>query len=223
MIQIETATRIVSATPVPRRTLLVAAGLGILAAPGSAGADTLPDAAVPIQGMCDALLTIMKAGRGTSFTQRFEMLAPAVDRALDLPIILRVAVGPRWGESTPEQQLNLLSAFRSYTIATYVANFDKYSNDKFEISPELRALGNGEQIVHTTFVPESGDTHVIDYVTHQTDGAWKAVDVLLDGTISRVAVLRSDFRHLLVEGGFQALLVDLRQKSADLLGTTTPV
>ena len=27
--------------------------------------------------------------------------------------------------------------------------------------------------------------------------AWKAVDVLLDGTISRVAVQRSDFRSLL--------------------------
>jgi phospholipid transport system substrate-binding protein len=54
----------------------------------------------------------------------------------------------------------------------------------------------------------------------QTDGSWKAGDVLLDGTISRVAILRSEFRHILAAGGFEALLTNLRKKVADLSGGT---
>jgi len=37
-------------------------------------------------------------------------------------------------------------------------------------------------------------------------GEWKAVDVLADGSISRVAVQRSDFRSLLASGDAPALL-----------------
>jgi phospholipid transport system substrate-binding protein len=74
--------------------------------------------------------------------------------------------------------------------------------------------------VHTRFVPPSGDARVIDYVMRQADGRWKAGDVLLDGTISRVAVLRSEFRHILAEGGLEALLTNLRKKVADLSSGT---
>jgi phospholipid transport system substrate-binding protein len=203
-----------------RRVVLRTAGLGVLAAPGFVAADDIPDAAIPIQALCNALLAIMKAGRATPFPQRFETLAPIVDRALNLPLILQVAVGPRWASSTPKQQSDLQSAFRSYTIATYVENFDEYSGDRFEVPPELRPVGDGDQIVHTRFISSSGDPRVIDYVMRQTDGVWKAVDVLLDGTISRVAVLRSEFRHILAEGGLQALLKELQQKVSDLSGGT---
>ena len=112
------------------------------------------------------------------------------------------------------------SAFRAYTIATYVAKFDDYSGDRFEVLAESRDAGNGDTIVQTRFVPSSGDPRVIDYVMRQTNGIWKAVDVLLDGTISRVAVLHSEFRHILAEGGLQALLTNLRHKVADLSDAT---
>ena len=48
--------------------------------------------------------------------------------------------------------------------------------------------------------------------------AWKAVDVLADGSISRVAVQRSDFRRLVSRGGAQALIESLNQKTNDLSG-----
>ena len=46
----------------------------------------------------------------------------------------------------------------------------------------------------------------------------KAVDVLADGSISRVAVQRSDFRDLLRNGGVPALITALRQKVVTLSG-----
>jgi phospholipid transport system substrate-binding protein len=52
----------------------------------------------------------------------------------------------------------------------------------------------------------------------QNGKGWKAVDVLADGSISRVAVQRSDFRRLVSRGGAQALIESLNQKTADLSG-----
>jgi phospholipid transport system substrate-binding protein len=51
-----------------------------------------------------------------------------------------------------------------------------------------------------------------------TSGNWKAVDVLAAGSISRVAVQRSDFRHILAQGGGDALVASLRRKTSDLSG-----
>ena len=53
---------------------------------------------------------------------------------------------------------------------------------------------------------------------HSDPSGWKAVDVLEDGSISRVAVQRSDFRQLLDSGGLPALTTALRQKVATLSG-----
>jgi phospholipid transport system substrate-binding protein len=47
---------------------------------------------------------------------------------------------------------------------------------------------------------------------------WKVADVLADGSISRVAVQRSDFRHLLTSGGVPALMAGLQHKIASLSG-----
>jgi phospholipid transport system substrate-binding protein len=53
----------------------------------------------------------------------------------------------------------------------------------------------------------------------QGPGGWQAVDVLETGTISQVAVQRSDFRSLL-EGGADKLIASLKAKVDKLSGGT---
>jgi phospholipid transport system substrate-binding protein len=55
-----------------------------------------------------------------------------------------------------------------------------------------------------------------------TDAGWKAIDVLLDGSISRVAVQRSDFRSLLAGGDPGRLIASLRAKTASLQASEQP-
>jgi phospholipid transport system substrate-binding protein len=180
-----------------------------------------PGALAPIRQLCDALLTIMHAGSGTSFAQRFATLAPAVDHAFDLPAILQVSVGPAWSSLPADEQATLLVAFRRYTVANYVNSFDNFNGQHFDVQPDTRSLPNGEQLAQTRIVSSSGESHDLDYVMRQSGGAWKAVDVLADGSISRVAVQRSDFRRLVGRGGAQALIESLNKKTADLSGGAT--
>ena len=156
----------------------------------------------------------MRAGHTTSFLQRFDALAPVVDQVFDLETVLKVSVGLRWDAMDPEVRIRLLNAFRRFTIATYVANFDKYDGEQFEILPGARDSGT-DRIVGTEIV--SGGQHMrLDYVMRDENGMWRAVDVLLDGSISRVAVQRSDFRKTLADGDANALIASLHRKIADL-------
>jgi phospholipid transport system substrate-binding protein len=158
----------------------------------------------------------MKAGTAkTPFSQRFEMLAPAVDRALDLGTILQVSVGAIWSTLSADQHAALMDAFRRYTINSYVNSFDSFNGQRFVVDPNTRAVG-ANQVVSTKIVPVSGESHSLDYVMRQSGADWKAVDVLAEGSISRVATQRSDFRALVMRGGSDALVASLTQKANDL-------
>jgi phospholipid transport system substrate-binding protein len=199
-----------------RRCLqIVLVWAGVVAATRRASAE--PGPVGPIKDLCDGLLRIMKAGSATPFAQRFAMLAPIIDRVFDLGAILQVSVGPVWSSLPADQHAALLTAFRRYTIANYVNSFNNYTGQRFDVLPEVKSLPNGEQLVQTRITSASGESHELDYVMRQNGGD-RAVDVLADGSISRVAVQRSDFRRLVAHGGAQALIDSLNQKTTDLSG-----
>ncbi len=196
-----------------RRSVLAVAVAALLAPPRARAAD--PAASAPIQTLNGALIAAMKAGKATPFARRYTALLPMVEQAFDLPAVLRASVGPRWTSiATPEQQ-QLLDVFRKFTVASYTANFSEYNNERIEIVPEIRAIG-GDQVVGTQIVA-GGEPTRIDYRMHQGGDGWRAVDVLLDGSISQVVVYRSDWRSLLATGG-GALVASLQRKVADLSG-----
>jgi phospholipid transport system substrate-binding protein len=204
-------------SPRRRAVLRLSAALLLMRPFASASAGPPTESPIaPIQALNQALVSIMEAGRNAPFQQRAEMLAPVIDQGFDLPEILKFSVGLGWSSLTGEQQAGLLVAFRRYTIASYVENFDDYDGQRFEISPTPRLLSDGRQVVDTRIVPKSGTPHTLDYVMKKTDTGWKVVDVLADGSISRVAVQRSDFSTLFSKGGAPALEASLQEKTEAL-------
>jgi phospholipid transport system substrate-binding protein len=190
---------------------LIAASLGAVSpAVGS-------EMTAPVEQLHAGLIEIMKAGKGAPFRQRYDKIAPVIGRTFDLEVIVRQVVGPRWAALPPDQQAALGDAFRRYTIASYVSNFDDYSGERFEVLPGVAAVGSN-RLVNTQIVTASGQAHVLAYVIRQTDVGWRIVDVLADGSISRVAAQRSEIRSILSDGGGIGLVVNLRRKTAELSG-----
>jgi phospholipid transport system substrate-binding protein len=133
----------------------------------------------------------------------------------DLETVLRVSIGLRWDSIAPEEKVRLLQVYQRFTVATYVANFNRYDGEQFQILPGAREDGPN-RIVGTEIVSPDGQHLRLDYVMRDDNGTWRAVDVLLEGSISRVAVQRSDFRKILTSGDVDALITSLRRKIADL-------
>jgi phospholipid transport system substrate-binding protein len=186
----------------------------VLMAPFAAHAD-LPAPAAPIAALNEGLLTIMHEGRSAAFAARVQQLQPAVQQAFDLEQVLQNSIGLRWPSFTPQQKQDLLEAFTRWTVATWVSNFDTYNGEVFKISPNLRNVGS-DAIVETEIVPQTGNPTRLDYVMRNSGSGWKAVDVLVDGSISRVATQRSDFRSLLRTGDPAPLIAQLRYKAEAL-------
>lgn len=189
-----------------------------VAGPVPAGAAE-PGIIQPVERLYAGLLGIMKQGASVPFPQRFAAIAPVIEASMDVPGILRQSVGSAWAGLSAEDQAALLAAFRRYIVASYVANFDAWSGQTFEVLPETRQAG-GTQVVQSRIIRTNGAPRVLDYAMRQVDGTWRIADVLADGSISNVAVQRSDFRGLIASGGAAALIASLRKKVADLSGGT---
>ncbi len=204
-----------------RRALLTLAGGALVAAavpwaPSAQAADTRA-AAAPVAQLDSALLAAMRAGsRGTSFSARYAALQPVIERVFDLERVLAASVGFSWPALSGSQKGALMTAFRRYTVATYVANFDSYNGQSFAVMPGVREVGNGEMVVLTKLIRRDRSPVVLAYVMRQGPAGWKVVDVLTGGSISRVAVQRSDFHELLASGGAPALAAALARKATNL-------
>jgi phospholipid transport system substrate-binding protein len=205
---------------VGRRAVVLGLVVPGLAVPGAGRAQAAGPAA-PIVALNAALRAGMQAGRAVPFAERAARLRPAVERAFDLPAILAASVGPRFGGFSEAGKAALLAAFTAFTVATWASNFDSDGGEVFEVVPQTRASG-ADLVVTTRIVPPAGEATRLDYVMRQGEGGWKAVDILLNGTISRVAVQRSDFRSLVAGGDPAPLIESLRRRTEGLAGGTRP-
>ena len=174
-----------------------------------------PDPQANVRGFYDTLLTAMKNGPTLGQSGRYARLAPVVDRLFDIPSMTRLAIGPTWATLSPAQQQQLVEAFRHYVAATYADRFDSWSGEQLRVTGERPY--NADVIVQTKIVKTNGETTTLDYLMHQNQGTWQISDVYLDGSISQLAIQRSEFHSILRRDGVDGLVMALNRK-VDLLG-----
>jgi phospholipid transport system substrate-binding protein len=191
--------------------LILSLTMGILAE--SAAALAL-DPQSNVRGFYDTLLNTMKNGRSLGQSGRYARLAPVVDRVFDVPSMTRLAIGSTWASLPPAQQQQLTEAFRHYIAATYADRFDSYSGEQLQVTGEQPY--NADVIVQTKIVKSNGESTTLNYLMRQNQGSWQIADVYLDGTISQLAVQRSEFNSILRREGVDGLVMALNRK-VDLL------
>jgi phospholipid transport system substrate-binding protein len=199
------------------RRLALLTMIAVIAAPLAAMAET-PEAA-PIVKLDSALIATMKAGSAkASFQSRYDTLDPVVKSTLNLPVILQNSVGFMWSTIPAAQQAQLASLFEQFTVASYVNGFNGYGGQQINILPAERDVGT-KKVVETEIISPDGSTPTkLDYVMSNGDNGWQVTDVLLNGTISKVAVQSSDFSSLVTSGDASQLIAALKTKIATLSG-----
>jgi len=183
---------------------------GFRVSPAAAGGAT-PRAA--IESFYAVLLEVMKQATSLGFEGRYRRLQPAIEAAFNLPLMIRLAVGPQWNALSGDQQARLLEAFRRFTIATYASRFDGYDGERFEIRGESPSPSGGT-LVETRVVPQTGDIVDLNYLMRQGEGGWQIIDVFLSGTISELATRRAEFTAVLRRDGADGLVAMLQSKAS---------
>jgi phospholipid transport system substrate-binding protein len=179
---------------------------------------TTPEAA-PIVALNAGLIATMKAGSANaSFTSRYQALDPVVKSTYNLQVILQNSTGFYWSTLPAAQQQELAKLFEQFTVASYVSAFSSYNGQSFQLLPDERSVG-ASKVVETQILPGDGSAPTrLDYVMTNGPAGWQVTDVLLNGTISKVALQSSDFSSEVTSGDASQLISALKAKVATLSG-----
>jgi phospholipid transport system substrate-binding protein len=189
----------------PATRLLIAAIMW-LSLPALAAAQSATDR---VNALNQGIIALMKAAeQKVPARTRLQQFEPVVRENYDLETSLRVAASPDYDRAPPDQQKSLLEAFARRSAAQYVQRFTGYSGESFETVGN-RPGPRGTTLVETRLIRPNDKPVTLTYVLRQRDGKWGIADVLLDGTISQLAVQRSDYANALRNGGIAALTKEL--------------
>lgn len=129
-----------------------------------------------------------------------------------------LAVGKDWRQATPEQQNELVNAFRTLLVRTYSNALTQYRNQVIEYKPARFGAADTTVRVQTEVRQAGAQPINIDYVLEKTDRGWKVFDVVVAG-VSLVTNYRGTFAQEIRAGGIDGLIRSLHAKTQDLSGS----
>jgi phospholipid transport system substrate-binding protein len=196
------------------RLLVAVVTAAALLGPGRAGAAEAPAAVV--ETLHEALLSVMREAAGLSVEARYERLAPTLERTYDFQTMTRLAVGSAWTEASADQRAGLTAAFSRLSVATYAKRFSGYSGERFETVAE-KPGPRGTTLVETRLVRPADPAVPLTYVLQKQEQGFRIIDVILQGSISELAVRRSEYAQVLRRGGVDGLTELLEEKAKEML------
>lgn len=198
-------------------TCLIAASSAFAAEPvarGPTGARA-PDAEETIETLHAALLGLMKRADSLGFDGRVSAITPVVGDVFDLAFMAQMSLGPHARKLDDEQRERWTKAFKQFVAGNYARTFDGYSGQNFE-TMSTREAPRGTLIVGTRLTREDDEDVDLDYRLREMGGeatSWKIIDVYSNGTVSELALRRSEFSSLYARVGFEELVETVQRQS----------
>jgi len=194
------------------RGVVVLAGLLAVASVGRA-ADSAPTAVV--RQFNDALLSVLKDGEKLGYSGRYQRLRAVMQQTFDLDFMAEKVLGKSWNDLSDADRTRWREVFSEFTVANYAANFDRFTGQQFEIRGE-EPSANGTVLVKSLVKSPGHEDVELTYRLYQVGSRWRIMDVFLKGTVSEVALRRSDYGSVLERDGFGKLVDVVRARIADL-------
>lgn len=186
----------------------------ILVGPFPSGAEGSTPARV-VETLHAALIESMKQSDTLGYEDRFERLAPTLSASFDLDFMAQKSVGRTWKKLDEAERTRWLQAFERHTTANYAGRFTGYSGQRFE-TLGTEAAAHDTMVVRTKLINPDDDDVELNYRLRQTPSGWRIIDVYLNGTVSELALRRSEYSSVLKREGFDTLIANLDRKSNDL-------
>jgi len=173
-------------------------------------------AATLIETYQAALLDAMQRADALGIQGRAEVLDGPVRTTFDFARMARAAAGKAWRTASEQDRADMVQAFGTYSVAVHADRFDGFSGERFVI--DGTAPGSAETVlVHTHIARPEKDAVPISYVVAQGPDGPEVVDVLLKGSISEVALRRSEWAAIGEREGLPGLVAALNALATRIL------
>lgn len=164
------------------------------------------------------LLTLLEGEN--DFDGRYAKVEPAIKEAFDLQFMASKVIGRGWKDLSPEQKQLWLDTFTRLTASNYAGRFVGEKGPSFETLGEEDGARE-TKVVRTKLINPNDDDVELSYRLRETPTGWKVIDCYLDGTVSEIALRRSEYGSVLRRDGFDTLVQAVNSKS-DQLAKGTP-
>ena len=121
----------------------------------------------------------------------------------------------RYGRTlSSEQRAEWTHTFRDLTVNTYATRFAEFSGQEFAVD-DVMPSARGTFLVLTRILSPGSEPVEIRYrVRADAEGVFRIIDVFLNGTVSELALRRSEYSSVIKSDGYEALQDGLREKIA---------
>ena len=181
----------------------------------AASADGEVQAAPPVEKLHTALLEIMRNADELDYPGRFERISPVVSETFDLPFMAAKSMGRHWKKLPESDQQRWLELFTRHISANYAGQFSGFTGETFETIGEEAAIRD-TRVVRTRLTRPGEEDVQLNYRLREVDGKWRIIDIYLNGTVSELALRRSEYSSVLKREGFEKLLSTIDEKVKEL-------
>ncbi|HWL28448.1 MAG TPA: ABC transporter substrate-binding protein [Burkholderiaceae bacterium] len=125
----------------------------------------------------------------------------------------RLAAGRYWRQATPQQQTDLVKAFRGTLIRTYSGALTKVDNvSSLTMQPFRGDPQADDVVVRSSLSQRNGPAIGIDYRLEKTPEGWKIYDLNVEG-IWLIQNYRNQFAQQISQNGVDGLIAALNQNN----------
>ena len=136
----------------------------------------------------------------------FPLVEAIVLPHFDFVRMSRWVLGKNWRTASTEQKKQFIAEFRTLLVRTYAKALLEYTGDqKINYLPVHQGKKPDKVVIRTEIVQDGAPSLPIHYSLRQKKGAWKVVDIKVEG-VSLVANYRSSFGTEIKKDGMKKLL-----------------
>jgi phospholipid transport system substrate-binding protein len=176
--------------------------------------DLAPDELV--QKVTADVLDAVKSDHQLQAGDRKKMLALAEEKILphvDFRETARLATGKAWSAATPEQQDQIVIAFRTMLVRIYSDAIGDYRGQTMKVLPVRLTQGSTDVTVRNQFLRPGQPPVPVEYAMKKEPGGWMIYDITVDG-VSLVLTYRQEFDQITRTSGIDGLIKRLKERSA---------
>jgi phospholipid transport system substrate-binding protein len=130
---------------------------------------------------------------------------------IDFKEAMSLAMGASWRQATPEQQEQLVKAFRTMLVRIYSNAIDRYRGQTMKVMPVRMQPGATEVVVRNQYLSPGQPPTPIEYSMKKTPEGWKIYDIAVEG-VSLVLTYRAEFQNITRTSGIDGLIKRLQEK-----------